>query len=124
MCINETLTQGGLSLAPPYPYMQLATLEQHGEKAARGPHGWNLTAWCRCLINRAWPAGDVGHHAEIPLERHSPETGRTEKVKLWRLRSKLNEAVAAGDEVSFSVQVSRLTFWHSYTLHAICGGCS
>ena len=60
--INEALalTRGDFSLAPPYPFVQLATLKQRAEKAAR-PAG-RRTAWCRCPIpgtsatcRRWWP---------------------------------------------------------------------
>lgn len=51
--INEALalTRGDFSLAPPYPYVQLATLKQRAEKAGRGPgQAPCRTAWCRCPI--------------------------------------------------------------------------
>lgn len=54
--INEALalTRADFSLAPPYPFVQLATLKQRGEKAARTagrpPSACRPTAWSRCPI--------------------------------------------------------------------------
>ena len=87
--INEALalTRGDFSLSPPYPYVQLATLKQQGEKAARGagrmPAG--------TMPHRLVPLSDPQYIAQlemmiatlrIPLKRRNPETGRTEKVRL------------------------------------------
>lgn len=88
--INEALalTRGDFSLAPPYPYVQLATLKHRGERAARGPG----RAPAGIVPHRLVPLSDPQDVAQlemmvttlkIPLERRNPETGRTEKVRLW-----------------------------------------
>lgn len=125
--INEglALTRGDFSLAPPYPYVQLATLKQRGEKAARGPG----RAPSGVVPHRLVPLSDPQYVTQlemmvatlkIPLERRNPDTGRTEKVRLWTVtdrtvRTWLNEAVtaAAGDGV---------TFRHSYAMHMLYAG--
>ena len=92
--INEALalTRSDFSLAPPYPFVQLATLKQRVEKAAR-------------TAGRA-PAGSQPHRnvplsdpqyarqlemmvatLKIPLERRNKRTGRTEKVRLMGHKS-------------------------------------
>ena len=52
---------------------------------------------------------------KIPIERRNPETGRTEKVRLWTVTNRtvriwLNEAVeaAAADGVALSLPVTHL----------------
>ncbi|MFG7442638.1 phage integrase family protein, partial [Enterobacter hormaechei] len=88
-----------------YPFVQLATLKQRVEKAAR-------------TAGRA-PAGSQPHRnvplsdpqyarqlemmvatLKIPLERRNKRTGRTEKVRIWEItdrtvRTWLGEAVEA-----------------------------
>ncbi|STW38596.1 ResA resolvase [Klebsiella pneumoniae] len=103
--INEALalTRGDFSLAPPYPFVQLATLKQRTEKAARtagrAPAG--------SQIHRLVPLSD--HHyvsqlqmmvatLKIPLERRNKRTGRMEKARIWEItdrtvRTWLSEAV-------------------------------
>ncbi|STS86262.1 ResA resolvase [Klebsiella variicola] len=118
--INEALalTRGDFSLAPPYPFVQLATLKQRTEKAARtagrAPAG--------SQAHRLVPLSD--HHyvsqlqmmvatLKIPLERRNKRTGRMEKARIWEItdrtvRTWLSEAVesAAADGVTFSVPVT------------------
>lgn len=112
--LHLALIRGNFSLAPPYPHAQLAKLKRRGAKAARGP-------------GRA-PSG-VAPHRLVPLERRSPETGRTEKVRLCTVtnrtvRSWLNKAVtaAASDGVTFSLPVTPHSFRHSYAMHMIYAG--
>lgn len=134
--VNEALalTRGDFSLAPPYPFVQLATLKQRTEKAAR-------------TAGRA-PAGSTSHRIvplsdshyvsqlemmvatlKIPLERRNKRTGRMEKARIWEItdrtvRTWLGEAVevAAADGVTFSVPVTPHTFRHSYAMHMLYAG--
>ncbi|MBA1495959.1 tyrosine-type recombinase/integrase, partial [Klebsiella pneumoniae] len=93
------------SLVPPYPFVQLATLKQRTEKAARtagrAPAG--------SQAHRLVPLSD--HHyvsqlqmmvatLKIPLERRNKRTGRTEKARIWDItdrtvRTWIGEAVEA-----------------------------
>ncbi|QKJ89255.1 phage integrase family protein (plasmid) [Paramixta manurensis] len=134
--INEALalTRGDFSLAPPYPFVQLATLKQRAEKAGRtagrAPAG--------STFHRLVPLSDPLYVAQlemtvatlkIPLERRNRRTGRTEKARIWEItdrtvRTWLNEAVsaAAADGVTFSVPVTLHTFRHSYAMHMLYAG--
>ena len=115
--INEALalTRGDFSLAPPYPYVQLATLKQRAEKSARtagrAPAG--------SQAHRLVPLSDHQYVSQqqmmmatlkIPLERRNKRSGRTEKARIWEItdrtiRTWLNEAVdtAAADGATFTV---------------------
>ena len=134
--INEALalTRADFNLASPTPFVQLATLKQRTEKAAR-------------TAGRA-PAGSTSHRIvplsdshyvsqlemmvatlKIPLERRNKRTGRMEKARIWEItdrtvRTWLNEAVeaAAADGVTFSVPVTPHTFRHSYAMHMLYAG--
>ena len=134
--INEALalTRSDFSLAPPYPFVQLATLKQRAEKAARtagrAPAG--------SLPHRIVPLSDPQYARQlemmvatlkIPLERRNKRTGRTEKARIWEItdrtvRTWISEAVdaAAADGVTFSVPVTPHTFRHSYGMHMLYAG--
>ncbi|SSJ50084.1 Resolvase [Klebsiella pneumoniae] len=131
--INEALalTQEDFSLAPPYPFVQLATLKQRAEKAARtagrAPAG--------SQAHRLVPLSDTQYVSQlqmmmatlkIPLERRNKRNGRTEKVRIREItdrtvRTWLNEALdtAAADGMTFSVPVTPHTFRHSYAMHML-----
>lgn len=134
--INEALalTRGDFTLAPPYPFVQLATLKQRTEKATRtagrAPAG--------TTPNRIVPLSDLQYVSQlqtmvatlrIPLERRNKSTGRSERARIWTVtdrtvRSWINEAVerANADGVYFSVPVTPHTFRHSYAMHMLYAG--
>ncbi|WP_439412621.1 site-specific integrase [Enterobacter ludwigii] len=134
--INEALalTRSDFLLAPPYPFVQLATLKQRSEKAARtagrAPAGRQA--------HRLVPLSDANYVGQlemmvatlkIPFERRNARTGRMEKARLWTItdrtvRSWLAEAVdaASRDGVTFSVPVTPHTFRHSYAMHMLYAG--
>lgn len=63
--INEALalTRSDFTLTAPHPFVQLATLKQRGEKAARGPGRGPSPAGSAVRSSVHRPAGDDGRHA-------------------------------------------------------------
>lgn len=134
--INEVLalSRGDFTLAPPYPFVQMATLKQRTEKATRsaGRTPAGMTS------HRIVPLSDLQYVSQlqtmvatlkIPLERRNKSTGRTERARIWTVtdrtvRTWINEAVDAAnaDGVSFSVPVTPHTFRHSYAMHMLYAG--
>lgn len=131
--INEALalTRSDFSLAPPYPFVQLAMLKQRTEKATRtagrAPAG--------SQPHRIVPLSDPQYVSQlemmvatlkISLEQKIKNTGRMEKARIWNItvRTWLSEAVAAAaaDGVTFSVPVTPHTFRHSYAMHMLYAG--
>lgn len=134
--INEALalSRGDFTLAPPYPFVQLSTLKQRVEKAARsaGRTPAGLTP------HRIVSLSDLQFVSQlqtmvatlkIPLERRNKTTGRTERARIWTItdrtvRSWIHEAVTAAnaDGVYFSIPVTPHTFRHSYAMHMLYAG--
>ena len=87
--INEALAlTREIFLAPPYPFVQLATLKQRTEKATRT--AGRVPAGSQ--VHRPVPLSDTQYVSQlqmmvatlkIPLERRNKRTGRMEKARIW-----------------------------------------
>ncbi len=87
--INEALalTRGDFSLTPPYPFVQLATLKQRTEKAARTAGRMPAGQQTHRLVplSDSWYVSQLQTMVatlKIPMERRNRRTGRTEKADL------------------------------------------
>ncbi|EES5538947.1 phage integrase family protein, partial [Escherichia coli] len=90
--INEALalTRGDFSLAPPYPFVQLATLKQRTEKAARTAGRMPAGQQTHRLVplSDSWYVSQLQTMVatlKIPMERRNRRTGRTEKARIWEV---------------------------------------
>lgn len=104
--INEALalTRSDFSLAPPYPFVQLATLKQRAEKAARTAGRSPAGSQAHRLVQ----ISDASYVSQleitvatlkIHLERRNKLNGRTEKTRIREItdrtvRTWINEAVS------------------------------
>ncbi|MGK0603622.1 phage integrase family protein, partial [Yokenella regensburgei] len=86
--INEALalTRGDFSLAPPYPFVQLATLKQRAEKAARTAGRASAGSQTHRLValsdaNYVSQLEMMVATLKIPLERRNKRSGRIEKSR-------------------------------------------
>ena len=107
--INEALalTRGDFSLALPYPFVQLATLKQRTEKAARTAGRMPAGQQTHRLVplSDTWYVGQLQTMVatlKIPMEQRNKRTGRTETARIWEVtdrtvRTWIVEAVAAAD---------------------------
>lgn len=116
--INEALalTRGDFSLAPPYPFVQLATLKQRTEKAARTAGRMPAGQQTHRLV----PLSDTWYVSQlqtmvatlkIPMERRNKRTGAKWHLNRSQFGIRIDHDLASISDHSLASQ--SITIWHA-----------